>query len=171
MEKTSKHIILVVDDTASILKLTRDMFEIAGYKVITAEDGDQALQILTEKKIDLVVTDILMPNTDGYILCYTIRTTQKLKDIPVIIYSATYTSSSDEEMAMEIGADKFIRKPASMADLLAAVQYLLSDVPKTVHAIPTKPKSLEAKRLYNEGLINKLENRNLELEEAREDLQ
>jgi DNA-binding response OmpR family regulator len=118
--------ILVVDDTASILKLTKDIFEIAGYDVITAVDGQLALAILQERKIDVVITDILMPNMDGYILCYSIRTTDKIKDIPVIIYSATYTSSSDEEMAMEIGADKFLRKPAKMSDLVGAVEHLLS---------------------------------------------
>jgi PAS domain S-box-containing protein len=167
----NQHTILVVDDTASILKLTRNIFEIAGYEVITAVDGDLALDILDKEKIDLVVTDILMPNTDGYLLCYTIRITERLKDIPVIIYSATYTSSSDEEMAMEIGADKFIRKPAPMDDLIAAARYLLSDARSYSHKVPEKPKSLEATRLYNEGLVNKLERRNLELEEAKVSLE
>ena len=163
--------ILVVDDTPQILKLSKDIFEIAGFKVITAQDGEQALQILAEKKIDLVVTDILMPNTDGYILCYTIRTTEKLKDIPVIIYSATYTSSSDEAMAMEIGADKFIRKPAPINELIEAAQHLLSDSRNYVHKIPAKPKSIEATQLYSEGLVNKLERRNFELEEAKQKLE
>src|SRR6185436_14884442 len=129
-------IILVVDDTEHILKLSRDIFEIAGFKVITAVDGEEALRILAENKIDLVVTDILMPNTDGYLLCYTIRTSERLKNIPVIIYSATYTSFSDEEMAMEMGADKFVRKPASMDELISAAQYFLSDSTEFVHKIP-----------------------------------
>src|SRR5580704_17745086 len=137
--------ILVVDDTAHILKLSIEIFEIAGFTVITAEDGEQALGILGEKKIDLVLTDILMPNIDGYMLCYTIRTSETLKDIPVIIYSATYTSFSDENMAMEIGADKFIRKPASMDVLIAAAHDLLStNLRSHKHTIPEKPKSLEA---------------------------
>lgn len=163
----SLHTILVVDDNEQLLRLSRDIFEIAEYNVVTAEDGEQALVILNEKKIDLVVTDILMPNIDGYILCYTIRTSEKLKNIPVIIYSATYTSSSDEEMAMEIGADKFLRKPAPMNDLIAAASSLLSGQRKYQPKIPAKPKSLEATRLYNEGLVNKLERRNFELEEAK----
>jgi len=167
----NNQIILVVDDTEHILKLSRDIFEIAGFKVITAVDGEQALRILAEKKIDLVVTDILMPNTDGYLLCYTIRTSERLKDIPVIIYSATYTSFSDEEMAMEMGADKFIRKPASMDELISAAQYFLSDSRKFVHKIPAKPKSLEATRLYKEGLVLRLESRNIELIERKEKLE
>jgi|GEM_PF-3927595 len=167
----NKKTILVVDDTEHILKLSRDIFEIAGFKVITAFDGDEALRILAEKKIDLVVTDILMPKTDGYILCYTIRTSEKLKDIPVIIYSATYTSFSDEEMAMEMGADKFIRKPASMDELISAAEYFLSDSRKFAHKIPAKPKSLEATRLYKEGLVMRLESRNIELNERRKKLE
>src|SRR5450432_173743 len=155
----NRHTILLVDDTSHILKLSKEIFEISGFTVITAEDGDQALAVLAKTKIDLVVTDILIPNTDGYLLCYTIRTSEKLKDIPVIIYSATYKSFSDEQMAMEIGADKFIRKPASMAELIGAANYLLSDSRKYEHKIPSKPKSLEATRLYSEGLVHKLEER------------
>src|SRR5882724_1712908 len=155
--------ILVVDDTAQSLKLSRDVFEIAGFNVITAMDGKQALRVLDEKKVDLVVTDILMPNTDGHPLCYTIRTTEKLKDIPVIIYSATYTSISDEEMAMEMGADKFIRKPAPMDELIAAAQYFLSSSRKLLHKIPEKPKSREGVRQYYEGLAIRLEAKTTEL--------
>ncbi len=163
--------ILVVDDTTQILKLSRDVFKIAGFNVITAIDGEQALRVLAEKKVDLVVTDILMPNTDGHLLCYTIRTTEKLKDIPVIIYSSTYTSSSDEEMAMEMGADKFIRKPAPMDELISGAHYLLSDSGKLPHKIPAKPKSLEAARLYYEGLAIRLEARTIELIERKEKLE
>ena len=80
--------------------------------MVTARDGEEALSVLNEKKIDLVVTDILMPNVDGYLLCYAIRTSEKLKDIPVVIYSATYTSFSDEKIAMELGAiNLFANRP------------------------------------------------------------
>jgi PAS domain S-box-containing protein len=166
----SKKTILVVDDTPQILKLSKDVFELAGYNVITANDGLEAMERLGEGGCDLVVTDILMPNVDGYNLCYTIRISEVLKSLPVIIYSATYTSSSDEAMAMEIGADMFIRKPASMHDLLAAAERLLTEQ-RPHRNIPIKPKSLEATRLYNEGLVSKLERRNLELERAKERLE
>jgi two-component system cell cycle response regulator len=165
------HTILVVDDTENNLKLSRAIFEIAGFKVITAEDGEQAFSVLAEKKVDLVITDILMPNIDGYLLCYTIRTSEKLKDLPIIIYSATYTSSSDEAMAKEMGADKFIRRPSPAEELVNAARHLLSDARRNTHKILAKPKSIKATRLYNEGLVHKLEKRNLELEEARKDLE
>jgi PAS domain S-box-containing protein len=161
-----KHIILVVDDNAVLLKLAKDIFELGGYTVITAQDGEQALSVLNSAKIDLVVTDILMPNIDGYLLCYKIRTTEKLKDTPIIIYTATYTSASDEALAIEIGADKFIRKPASMDVLITAAKTLLSSVGQITHKMPTRPTSLEAKRQYNEGLVQKLENKNIQLEET-----
>jgi PAS domain S-box-containing protein len=164
-----EHTILVVDDNQLLLKLSRDIFFIAGYTVVTATDGEEALKILGSEKVDLVVTDILMPNVDGYLLCYKIRTNTNFKDLPVIIYTATYTSASDEALAMEIGADKFIRKPAPMGILLKEAEMLLSSG-KAVHKIPTKPVSADARRQYNEGLVNKLENKNIQLEQTLEKL-
>ena len=171
MKTSDKHTLLLVDDTPHILKLNRGIFEIAGYNVITAEDGAVALRMLDEATVDLVITDILMPTTDGYALCYTIRTNERWRHIPVIIYSATYTSSSDEAMALDIGADKFIRKPAPMVELIAAVDDVLTNGRKEAYTVPARPKLLEANRLYNEGLVSKLEKRNLELEEAQRKLE
>src|SRR6188474_1530688 len=116
----SDYTILVVDDNDTLLKLSRDTFASYGYIVLTARDGEEALNILNKEKIDLVVTDVLMPNVDGYMLCYRIRSDELLRDLPVMIYTATYTSASDEALANEIGADKFIRKPAPMKVLAAA---------------------------------------------------
>ncbi|MBA4053872.1 MAG: hypothetical protein C0490_04095 [Marivirga sp.] len=165
--KMNKQTILVVDDTESNLKLTKDIFELAGFAVITAEDGEMAFAILAEHRVDLVITDIMMPNVDGYLLCYTIKASDKLSILPVIIYSATFTSSSDELMAIETGADKFIRKPASMDVLVSAAKELLSISVKGTLKKPGKPNSLKVTRLYNEGLVHKLELRNVEVEEAK----
>ncbi len=162
-----KQTILVVDDTLTNLKLSKDIFELAGFNVITAEDGELAFTVLADHHVDLVITDIMMPNVDGYLLCYTIKASDKLCLLPVIIYSSTFTSSSDEEMAIESGADLFIRKPASMATLVLAVNNLLGSAKKLRQKSPKQPKSLKATRLYNEGLVHKLEKRNIEMEEAR----
>lgn len=164
-------VILVVDDNPRLLKLSKEIFEIGGFNVMTAEDGEQALEILAEQKIDLVVTDILMPNIDGYLLCYKIRTDKKLKDIPIIIYTATYTSASDEALAMETGADRFIRKPVPMEELIREVTTLLQNPAANKHKIPTPPISNELKRQYNEGLVAKLENKNIQLFETKAKLE
>src|SRR5689334_14088543 len=100
----NNHTLLVVDDNETLLKLSRDTFASFGYNVITARDGEEALFVLNKDKIDLVVTDVLMPNVDGYMLCFKIRSDKLLSEIPVMIYTATYTSASDEALAREIGA-------------------------------------------------------------------
>src|ERR1700744_4163866 len=101
MEKQN---ILLVEDNPSLLKLSKAIFEAGSYNVITATDGVAALEMLPLHDVGLIVTDILMPNMDGYSLCYHIRKDEKYRNIPIIIYSATYTSHSDEELAGDIGA-------------------------------------------------------------------
>src|SRR5688572_16069184 len=105
-----KKTILTVDDNERSLKLLQAIYEAEGYDVATARDGLEAIDVLTRQKVDLIVTDVLMPNMDGYYLCYKIRTYEKFKNIPIIIYTATYTSVSEEKIAKEMGADMFIRK-------------------------------------------------------------
>jgi PAS domain S-box-containing protein len=158
--------ILVVDDNATLLKLSRDTFAAFGYNVLSARDGEEALKILHEAKIDLVVTDVLMPNIDGYMLCAKIRSDKLLRDIPVMIYTATYTSASDEALATQIGADKFIRKPAPMKVLTDAAAQLLM-LGRQPHNAPEKWQLEQVTRQYSEGLVEKLERKNIELEEIK----
>src|SRR5690606_28808229 len=117
----------------------------------------------------VVVADILMPRMDGYRLCHEIRQNERLHKTPIIIYSATYTTTQDEKLALEIGADRFLRKPASAAQLLHAVRECLDRPPG--HAEPTTPPAeLSLMRNYSARLVAKLEERSLELEEKRVEL-
>jgi PAS domain S-box-containing protein len=161
----SAYTILIVDDNDTLLKLSRDTFVLSGYKVLTARDGEEAMTVLKSEKVDLVVTDILMPNVDGYMLCYRIRSDSALRDIPVMIYTATYTSASDEALAREIGADRFIRKPAPMKALTGTAAELLKQDPQP-HIAPEKGKLEQVTRQYSEGLVQKLESKNIKLEET-----
>jgi PAS domain S-box-containing protein len=158
--------ILVVDDNDTLLKLSRDTFVFCGYNVLTARDGEEAMIILANENVDLVVTDILMPNVDGYMLCFKIRSDDRLRDIPVMIYTATYTSASDEALASEIGADRFIRKPAPMKVLADTAAELLK-LGRQPHTAPEKGKLEQVTRQYSEGLVEKLERKNVELEEIK----
>jgi len=167
----AKLTILVVDDTPGLLKLEKAIFESAGYAVFTANNGVEALHTLAVHSIDLIVTDILMPDMDGYLLCYNIRITDRYKNIPIIIYTATYTSKSDQALAMEIGADMFIRKPVGSQTLLDAAKGTLSAPPKNGRKTFTQPETLDVMRKYNARLIQKLEHKVTELEEAREQQQ
>ena len=80
------------------------------------------MQILAGEKVDAVVSDILMPRMDGYRLCHEIRSDDRLRDLPVVIYTSTYTSPSDEKLALNLGADKYLTKPAPVQDIHTALQ-------------------------------------------------
>ncbi|MCW3122691.1 MAG: domain S-box [Flavipsychrobacter sp.] len=163
--------VLLVEDTLNLLKLGKAIFDSGGYDVITAADGEEALAALADNTIALIVTDILMPNMDGYSLCYHVRNDEQYKDIPIILYSATYTSQSDEGLAMDIGANMFIRKPASMGFILNAARELISAEGKLNTNEPIRKQELKnVMRQYNSRLIEKLEHKNLELEKAQDEL-
>jgi len=117
--------ILVVDDALTVRELQRSILERAGYQVRTATDGLQALAALAEKPADLILTDIEMPNMDGFQLTERIRATPSLTNLPVIILT---TQGSDEyrRRGLDAGADGYIVKSAfDSAALLEAVERLL----------------------------------------------
>ena len=152
------------------LKLLKTICDSEGYDTITANDGKEAMDILLTDKIDLIVTDVLMPNIDGYYLCYKVRTNEKLKHIPIIVYTATYTSQSEEMMALEMGADMFIRKPAAMKVLLSALQHTLANPRNHILKFSGLPQSFEIMHQYSSELVTKLEYRNIELEQITQNL-
>src|ERR1700723_2606381 len=104
--------ILIVDDIATNRELLRERFEAARHTTVEAADGIEALRILASEKVDAVLSDILMPRMDGYRLCHEIRTNDRLRDVPIVIYTSTYTSKSDENLARSVGADRYMKKPA-----------------------------------------------------------
>lgn len=117
--------ILIVED----LKHVREMLEITlgfrGYDVLTATNGEDALKVLATNQPRLVITDILMPNMDGFSLVHQIRQMPKLSEVPIIFLSATYTKAEDYDFAEKLGADKFLKKPYNVDDLLMAVDTAL----------------------------------------------
>jgi PAS domain S-box-containing protein len=168
MEKT----ILLVDDNSRSLKLLEAIFLAEGYTTITAVDGQEAMQLLLSRPlVDLIITDILMPNVDGYYLCYKIRNHRSLRNIPIIIYSATYTSLSDEKLATEMGADLFLQKPSPASVLASSVQKLLSNPIERTNFEFHSIASFEVMHQYSSDLVNKLEQRNIALEEIRQNLE
>jgi len=155
--------ILVVDDGEPSRTILRGVMEAAGYTVDEAADGVEALRRLTETTVHCVITDILMPNMDGYQLCYEIRNNPLFSQLPVIIYTATYTAKEDERLANELGADRFMRKPALFGDLVSAVRAVLSGdrVPRPYFKSGAERISLM--QHYSRQLVKKLEHKNLEL--------
>jgi len=165
----SKRKILLVEDKETSLKLLKAVYE-QDYEVLTARDGLEALEILFQHTVDLVISDVLMPNMDGYYLTYKIRNNPRLRDIPVIMYTATYVSMSEENIAKEMGASMYLRKPAPVKILLSVVEEILADPGKYPYTIPTRPEAAERMGQYSTKLITRLEQNNIELDEANERL-
>ena len=162
--------ILVVDDHAETRQVLHVLLETAGYAVVEAEDGEEALRAFASVTVDAVITDILMPRMDGYRLCHALRSDPKTRQVPIIFYTATYTSDEDERMSLELGADCFVRKPAPASKILNTVAGVLArkgDSPKAT-AIPP---GLESMQRYSQQLVGALEAKNLELERQKAALQ
>jgi two-component system chemotaxis sensor kinase CheA len=117
--------ILVVDDALTIRELQRSILERAGFDVRVATDGNHALSNLAEAPSDLVLTDIEMPNMDGFALTEAIRAHPALANIPVLILSSR-ASDADRQRGLDVGADGYITKSGfDEASLLTAVNRLL----------------------------------------------
>ena len=114
--------ILVVDDESRMRKLVHDFLAKAGYRILEAEDGAQALDIFwANKDIALVILDVMMPKLDGYQVLKEIRSYSK---VPVVMLTAR-GEESDELKGFELGVDEYISKPFSPKILVARVQALL----------------------------------------------
>jgi len=110
-EKTSIPSILVVDDSLTIRELEKNILEAVGYEVEVAIDGVQALEKMKQKKFNLVITDITMPNMNGFELTSAIKRDKKYKDTPVIIVTSE-EKEEDRRKGIEVGAEAYIRKSA-----------------------------------------------------------
>jgi DNA-binding response OmpR family regulator len=112
--------VLVVDDEQVILESVRDVLQLAGYRVITAEDGLEALRILDTQTPDLILADIMMPRMSGYQLYHRIRRTPEWLWIPFIFLSAR-AEREDIRFGKELGAEDYLTKPIDAEELIAAV--------------------------------------------------
>ncbi len=120
----SKAKILIVDDSPTELKLMCEPFLNKGYNVITAEDGEKALEMVASEKPALVVLDVIMPKQNGFQVCRKIKKTPDLKDVKVILLTSK-NRKSDEHWGKKQGADEYMTKPFDGDDLLAKAESLL----------------------------------------------
>ncbi|RFC35111.1 MAG: diguanylate cyclase (GGDEF) domain-containing protein [Candidatus Nitrotoga sp. SPKER] len=124
---TNQHVeeeILIAEDSPTQLIQLQYILEESGYKVVAAVNGKEALAAAYRRKPMLIISDIVMPELDGYGLCKAIKLDEKLKDIPVILVT-TLSDSKDVVRGLECGADTFIRKPYDEHYLLSRIEYLL----------------------------------------------
>lgn len=102
--------ILIAEDSASVRKFISLALKIKGYKVLTAEDGMQALERIPKERIDLLITDLNMPNIDGLRLIKSIRENPEHKHIPIIILSSL-SKEEDINLGLKTGANSYLIKP------------------------------------------------------------
>jgi len=113
--------ILVVDDKSNVRTLVREYLTEAGFRVVTAENGQNAFYAARQEKPDLILLDIMMPEMDGFEF---IRAYRKESDTPVILLTAK-TEESDKVVGLELGADDYVTKPFGMRELVARIRSVL----------------------------------------------
>ncbi len=105
-----KKVILVADDSPTIRKFVSFALTMRGFEVVAASDGMEAIEYLPSKKFDLIITDLNMPNLDGFELIKSVRENEEYSEIPIIILSSL-AGSDDIEKGMSYGANSYLVKP------------------------------------------------------------
>ena len=162
--------VLVVDDMEENCYLLRALLEGFGYEVETACQGAEALALARLRPPDLVVSDLLMPIMDGYTLLRRWKSDERLRRAPFIVYTATYTEPKDEQLALDLGADAFIVKPAEPEAFIARLQDVLRQVGSSPARIVVGKPTPEVLKNYSEILVRKLEEKAIQLERANASL-
>jgi len=155
--------ILIVEDVPNVLELLEVTLRFKGYAVLTARNGEEALEVVARQKPVLIITDILMPKIDGYALVQKLRLNPETRGIPVVFLSATYVTPEDKEFALSLGAARFMEKPIDTEDFLLTVAELVTQQPFT------QPQPLDMKKFYNgyrTRLENKLRHKNTQIARA-----
>ncbi len=144
-------VILLVDDSRLVHEHTGGILRDAGYDVLEAFDGKEGLALVRSEHPDLVITDIQMPELDGYGLCRAIKEDPRTEDIPVLICSAL-GETPDLEAGFEAGADDYLVKPADPVDLLGRIQALLGRIRAARERILVVDDSAPVRRLVSDSL-------------------
>ena len=157
-----KRKILIVDDDKGILNLLDTLLSKSGYEVVSAGNGVEALEKLRKNSIDLIISDILMPEMDGFQFCRECKMDDSLKRIPIIFFSSSYTDEKDQEFAMSLGAAKFLVKPSKLDVILDTLKTVIEECDNSA---PERPMDDEEVYLaeYNKRLVGKLEEKVLDL--------
>lgn len=158
--------ILAIDDKDEARYFLEVLLSGKGYDVVSAKNGKKALEILEDQNIDFIISDILMPDMDGFEFCKIVKNNERYKNIPFVFFTATYVDKKDEEFALSLGADLFLRKPMDPDSLMKEIEVIIQKINNGTynpHGTQLKSES-DIYRLYNQRLIKKLEDKIQELE-------
>jgi DNA-binding response OmpR family regulator len=117
--------ILLVDDERDIITLITPRLIASGYDVITALDGEEALDKAKKEKPDLIILDIMLPKINGYQICDTLKSDLKYKNIPIILFTAK-AQDDDIKSGKKVGADAYVTKPFDSTMLMGQIKKFLT---------------------------------------------
>lgn len=152
--------ILIVEDVPNVLELLEVTLRFKGYPVVTAENGQEALDMIRRERPAMIISDILMPRMDGFTLAHNLRKDPRTKQIPLIFITATYLSAEDKAFAIQLGASRFLEKPIDTEEfLLTIAEVLTMGMVESVKPIEDE----EFYTRYRDRLESKLRHKNTQI--------
>jgi len=155
--------LLVVEDNSDILRLLDTTLSFKGYRVVTARNGNEALEAIQKERPAVIITDILMPQMDGFSLVHRLRLNLDTRDIPVVFLSATYVTPEDKSFAVTLGVIQFIEKPVNFEEFLPAIENLVT---MGARSTQTPLDEIEFYNQYRKRLETKLIQKNTQISRA-----
>jgi two-component system, OmpR family, alkaline phosphatase synthesis response regulator PhoP len=121
-----KQKLLLVDDEPDIVTTVKYRLEASGYEVVTAGDGQEALEKARKENPALIILDLMLPKLNGYEVCTMLKQDEDYKKIPIMMFTAR-AQEADEKQGMECGADAYMHKPFEPAKLLETIHALIGE--------------------------------------------
>jgi len=164
--------ILIVDDDENSRVLLERALTRQGYLVESATNGVEALEKALQSPPDLMVSDIMLPEMDGFELCRRVKTDNRLRTVPFIFYTAVYVDKKDEDLALQLGASRFLLKPLKPADFLRVIGEVIEEQLTKKLPVPDRPLAAmqDLDRMQLEAVARKLEQKVQELAQERDAL-
>ncbi|MCX5782233.1 MAG: response regulator [Elusimicrobia bacterium] len=119
--------ILIIDDEPDFIKVAVARLEMEGYSVVQAADGLSGLDMMQTEKPDMVILDVMLPGINGYEVCHRAKLSEAIRDIPIVIFTASVEALPASKTAQEIGVSGFILKPYKVKELLQEVKRILNE--------------------------------------------
>lgn len=163
-------ILIVEDDENSRIYLERAL-KSQNYMVESVANGALALEKAIQAPPDIIISDILMPVMDGFDLCRKVKVDKRLQRIPFIFYTATFTDEKDKELAVSLGASRFIVKPVEMEDFFKVIEEVIEEYKEKKLIVPEQAVNKEKNdEMYSQAIARKLEKKVEGLKESERSL-